>query len=158
MAVRAPVIKRFFGLLFKRAKIYYMSEKKMALAADLIRALVQDGCKKAIVFFERIDSAEDVRADVAVEAAATLRSRIQETMTIWCRVYHSGLQGTERNEVLNEFRVIGQSALLACRCLDKGIDIPAVDAAILVASNQSRRQRIQRIGRTCGRVSMASAL
>jgi RNA polymerase primary sigma factor len=143
-----PVIKRFFGLLFKRAKIYYMSERKMALATELIRALVQDGRKKAIVFFERIDSAEDVRADVAVEAAAMLRSRIQETMRIWCRVFHSGLRGTERNEVLNEFRVNGQSALLACRCLDEGIDIPEVDAAILVASTQSRRQRIQRIGRT----------
>jgi len=52
---------------------------------------------------------------------------------------------------LNEFRANGQSALLACRCLDEGIDIPEVDAAILVASTQSRRQRIQRIGRTLRR-------
>src|SRR6266511_2796495 len=63
------VIKRVFGLIFKRTKIYYLSERKMALATDLIRAHVQDGRKKAIVFFERITSAEEVRADVAVEAA-----------------------------------------------------------------------------------------
>ena len=146
-----PVIKRLFGLIFKRTKIYYMSERKMALATDLIRALVHDGRKKAIVFFERIDSADDVQADVAVEAATKLRSRIQEAMTIWCRVFHSGLQRTERDQVLNDFRANGQSALLACRCLDEGIDIPEVDAAILVASTQSRRQRIQRIGRTLRR-------
>lgn len=146
-----PVIKRLFGLIFKRTKIYYMSERKMALATELIRAVVHDGRKKAIVFFERIDSAEDVQADVAVEAATKLRSRIQETMTIWCRVFHSGLQRTERDRVLNEFLANGQSALLACRCLDEGIDIPEVDAAVLVASTQSRRQRIQRIGRTLRR-------
>ncbi len=143
-----PVIARFFGLLFRRAKIYYMSERKMELAAHLISALVQEGRKKAIVFFERIDSAEDVRTDVALEAATQLRSRIQETMTMWCRVFHSGLQKTDRAQVLNEFRSNAQSALLACRCLDEGVDIPEVDAAILVASTQSRRQRIQRIGRT----------
>ena len=146
-----PVIKRLFGLIFRRTKIYYMSERKMVLATDLIRTLVHDGHKKAIVFFERIDSAEDVQADVAVEAATKLRSRIQESMTIWCRIFHSGLQRAEREQVLNEFRTNGQSALLACRCLDEGIDIPEVDAAILVASTQSRRQRIQRIGRTLRR-------
>jgi len=146
-----PVIKRLFGLIFRRTKIYYMSERKMALATDLIRLLVQDGCKKVIVFFERIDSAEDVQEDVALEAASKLRARIQEAMQIWCRVFHSGLQRAEREQVLVEFRTNKQSALLACRCLDEGIDIPEVDAAILVASTQSRRQRIQRIGRTLRR-------
>ncbi len=146
-----PVIKRYFGLLFRRTKIYYMSERKMALATDLIRLLVQDGNKKVIVFFERIDSAEDVQEDVALEAASKLRTRIQEVMQTWCKVFHSGLQRAEREEVLREFRANKQSALLACRCLDEGIDIPEVDAAILVASTQSRRQRIQRIGRTLRR-------
>ena len=146
-----PVIKRLFGLIFKRVRIYYMSERKMVLATDLIRRLVHRGSKKAIVFFERIDSAEDVQADVAVEVANKLRSRIQEIMPIWCRVFHSGLQRKERDKVRAEFRAKGQSALLACRCLDEGIDIPEVDAAILVASTQSRRQRIQRIGRTLRR-------
>lgn len=146
-----PVIKRLFGLIFRRTKIYYMSERKMALATDLIRLLVQDGNKKAIVFFERIDSAEDVQEDVALEAASKLRTRIRDVMQIWCKVFHSGLQRAEREEVLREFRANKQSALLACRCLDEGIDIPEVDAAILVASTQSRRQRIQRIGRTLRR-------
>lgn len=146
-----PVIKRLFGLFFRRTKILYMSEGKMALAVELIRLLVQTGNKKVIVFFERIDSAEDVQADVAVEAAHLLQAKIRESMAIWCRVFHSGLKPKERNQTLNEFRANKQSALLACRCLDEGIDIPDVDAAILVASTQSRRQRIQRIGRTLRR-------
>ena len=41
--------------------------------------------------------------------------------------------------------------MLVCRSFDEGIDFPEVDAAILVASTQSKRQRIQRIGRTLRR-------
>jgi superfamily II DNA or RNA helicase len=52
---------------------------------------------------------------------------------------------------LADFRRAGPSALLACRSLDEGIDIPEVDAAILAASTQSLRQRVQRIGRTLRR-------
>lgn len=143
-----PVIKRLFGLIFKRVRVYYMSERKMALATKLIHLLVQDGCKKVIVFFERTDSADDVRADMALEAAAKLHARVQSMSPIWCRVFHSGLDRAARDRVLNEFRGCGPSAILACRCLDEGIDIPEVDAAVLVASTQSARQRIQRIGRT----------
>ena len=66
---------------------------------------------------------------------------------MWCRVLHSGLDQKERKSVLDEFRVNGVSALLTCRVLDEGLDVPQIDAALLVASTQSRRQRIQRIGR-----------
>ena len=123
----------------------------MVLATDLIRALMLEERKKTIVFFERIDSAEDVQADVTVEAATKLRSRIQENMTIWCRVYHSGLRQAERDQVLREFEASKQSVLLACRCLDEGKHIPDLEAAIIVASTQSLRQRIQRVGRVIHR-------
>ena len=43
------------------------------------------------------------------------------------------------------------AALLACRVLDEGVDVPEIDAALLVASTQSKRQRIQRIGRALRR-------
>ena len=64
-----------------------------------------------------------------------------------CWLYHSGLNSGLRRDTLNQFRRAGASALLACRSLDEGLDIPDVDAAVLVASTQSVRQRIQRIGR-----------
>lgn len=67
---------------------------------------------------------------------------------IWCKVYHSRLRRQERSEVRDEFKRIGASVLLACRSFDEGVDIPTVDAAKLAASTQSKRQRIQRIGRT----------
>jgi RNA polymerase primary sigma factor len=146
-----PTIKRLFDLLFKRAEIVYTAAGKMRLAEQMTRMLVDQGRKKLVVFFERIQSADGVGEDVARRTAARLHKSLQGGDPIWCRVYHSQLRGDERARGLAEFRRVGPSALLACRGLDEGIDIPQVDAAILAASTQSKRQRIQRIGRTLRR-------
>lgn len=58
-----------------------------------------------------------------------------------------GLNLNERQERLNQFKSEQPAILLTCRMLDEGIDVPDIDAAILVASTKSKRQRIQRFGR-----------
>lgn len=146
-----PVIKRVFIYLFKRASIYYKAFNKMRLAQQITRLLVDHGRKKLIVFFERIESAETTVEDISVICARKLQMELREGDAIWCKVYHSGLRRKDRVQILGEFKNIGASALLACRSLDEGVDIPTVDAAMLAASTQSKRQRIQRIGRTLRR-------
>jgi superfamily II DNA or RNA helicase len=128
-----------------------MAARKIDLTERLTRALVERGHKKLVVFFERIESADTVGEDVARQAAFHLRERMIQAEPIWCKVYHSELGSQARAAVLGEFRRVGPSALLACRSLDEGLDIPQVDAAILAASTQAKRQRIQRIGRTLRR-------
>ncbi len=142
-----PSIKYLFGLLFRRTKIVYTAHHKMRLAKDISQLLLNQGRKKMIAFFERIQSAEDVQEDLAVETAEQLKQELATVCRTWCRVLHSGLSQDERHSVLDEFRKNGVSALLTCRVLDEGLDVPQIDVALLVASTQSRRQRIQRIGR-----------
>jgi superfamily II DNA or RNA helicase len=147
----APEIEALFYMLFKRAGIYYMARRKMQLAEQMTRALVENG-KKIIVFFERIASANDVEDVIAKRAANALHaSLIASTKPIWCRVYHSELTAEKRSETLGAFRKQSAAALIVCRSLDEGLDIPEVDGAILAASTSSMRQRIQRIGRTLRR-------
>jgi superfamily II DNA or RNA helicase len=141
-------IRYLFGLLFRRTKIVYTAEHKMRLAREISHLLLTQGRKKMIAFFERIQSAEDFQEDLAVETAEKLRHELVSAVPTWCRVLHSGLPQEERRSVLDEFRRNGVSALLTCRVLDEGLDVPQIDAALLVASTQSQRQRIQRIGRT----------
>jgi len=38
-------------------------------------------------------------------------------------------------------------AIVTCKALDEGFDYPNIDAALIVSSSSSNRQRIQRIGR-----------
>jgi RNA polymerase primary sigma factor len=154
---KEPLITSLFGIMFKRAAISYKAERKMALASQLTQLLLNDGRKKLIGFFERIRSAEDLAEDtdgvdsLDVQTASDLQSSVLEAGANWCKVLHSGLHRNDRNAMLAEFKSTKVAALLACRVLDEGVDVPEIDAALLVASTQSKRQRIQRIGRALRR-------
>jgi superfamily II DNA or RNA helicase len=53
----------------------------------------------------------------------------------------------QRREILRQFRDGDTDALVAIRCLDEGIDVPACRTAYLLASSRNPRQFIQRRGR-----------
>ncbi|MCG3134070.1 MAG: hypothetical protein HMLKMBBP_01356 [Planctomycetes bacterium] len=146
-----PTIKKYFILCFKRASVVYKAAAKLSLAQRLIRLLVGEG-KKTLTFFERIESAEFAAEAIDRAVLAQLQHELRQGGPIWCKQYHSEMKHEERTKVLAEFKMAGPSALLACRALDEGLDIPEIDAAVLMASTQSERQRIQRIGRAlrCG--------
>ncbi|WP_081684099.1 sigma-70 family RNA polymerase sigma factor [Granulicoccus phenolivorans] len=60
---------------------------------------------------------------------------------------HAGLDQDEREERIDFFRDRTVSALTAPRILDEGVDVPEADLGIILASNRSRRQLVQRLGR-----------
>src|SRR4029079_10415276 len=53
----------------------------------------------------------------------------------------------EREALLNSFKVGAIDALVAIRCLDEGIDVPACRTAYILASSRNPKQFIQRRGR-----------
>ncbi|MDC3075703.1 DEAD/DEAH box helicase family protein [Paracoccaceae bacterium] len=53
----------------------------------------------------------------------------------------------QREEILKDFQNKSIDALVAIRCLDEGIDIPACKEAHLLASTRNERQFVQRRGR-----------
>ncbi|MBI3881941.1 MAG: DEAD/DEAH box helicase [Verrucomicrobia bacterium] len=140
-----PALAKLMGLIFKRASILCLAESKMVLSAELVRLFVNHRMK-VMVFFERIASLTDLRSE-----ALSRLERIKEPAHYWCETFHSKLDDEERTEVLKDFEARKGGALLACRSLDEGLDIPTIDAAVLAASSQSSRQRIQRIGRALRR-------
>ena len=155
-------IKALFKTLFERVAIAYMAHFKMKLAEDLLQTLAIQGKRKTIVFFERIASIgdlldlielkheeEEFKASELVDRTLkslgeNLKGKVAGT---WIGEIHSLLNKNERQEKLAEFRNEQPAILLTCRMLDEGIDVPDIDAAILVASTKSKRQRIQRFGR-----------
>jgi superfamily II DNA or RNA helicase len=54
---------------------------------------------------------------------------------------------TERESILRNFRIGLIDALVAIKCLDEGIDVPACSTAYILASSRDPRQFIQRRGR-----------
>lgn len=52
-----------------------------------------------------------------------------------------------RTQLLNHFRIGAIDSLVAIRCLDEGIDVPACKTAYILASSTNPRQQVQRRGR-----------
>lgn len=63
------------------------------------------------------------------------------------RVARYSSDDIDRQSLLSEFARGYLDALVAVKCLDEGVDIPAADLAVIVASDASERQFIQRRGR-----------
>ena len=63
--------------------------------------------------------------------------------------YSSRVDVSKRAKLRKEFEMEHGSVgvLVAVRCLDEGVDLPACDSAVLVASSRSTREFIQRRGR-----------
>ncbi|WP_257476814.1 sigma-70 family RNA polymerase sigma factor [Acidipropionibacterium jensenii] len=66
---------------------------------------------------------------------------------VWAGEVHSGQGAEAREEKMFEFAAGATKALAAPRVLDEGVDVPDADFGVVLASNRSRRQMIQRMGR-----------
>lgn len=62
-------------------------------------------------------------------------------------VLNSDMDMGERREVFAAFEEGDHDLVAAPRLLDEGVDVPAADLAIVLASSRSRRQMVQRMGR-----------
>jgi superfamily II DNA or RNA helicase len=90
--------------------------------------------RRLLIFHESIDVADLI--------ASELRARGHRVVQ-----YHSGIGRDMRRDNLRMFKNGMADVLVCCRALDEGIDVPEADCAILAASTNSHRQRVQRLGR-----------
>ncbi|MGH9181338.1 MAG: DEAD/DEAH box helicase, partial [Acidimicrobiales bacterium] len=115
-----------------RRRLLAETPAKTATLDSLVPAL--RAAKRAIVFTQTIQSSE--RAAKALRQAGLGAAAI-----------HSGLDGAARLSVLAAFHDGHLQVVTAPQVLDEGVDVPAADLAVIVASSRSRRQMIQRMGR-----------
>jgi len=123
--------ERLKNLLIQRARIAKRAEAKVPLAVNVLTTFASDG-DRWLVYCEDIAQLSTIRH-------ALRDAGVQSTE------YHSQMQG-DPEATLKWFRDFG-GILLSIRCLDEGVDIPAVSHALILASSQNPRQFIQRRGR-----------
>ncbi|WP_315773555.1 DEAD/DEAH box helicase [Rhodococcoides kroppenstedtii] len=123
---------RYMSAFSKRRSLLADCAGKLSALAVLAPALAESD--RSIVFSETKASAE--------AGSAVLRER-----GVKSSAYSSGLDRLARTRVLQQFRAGALTNLVAPRVLDEGIDVPAVDVGVIIASSSSRRQMIQRMGR-----------
>jgi superfamily II DNA or RNA helicase len=132
---RKPLTEKAKMLLIRRSRIAKKANAKINLAANIIENNFEEG-QSWLIYCEDSDQLRDV-LDV-------LRTR-----GIAATEYHSTMEG-DREATMSWFREYG-GILVSIRCLDEGVDIPAVSHGLILASSQNPRQFIQRRGRVLRR-------
>ena len=129
--------QQYLDLLLARRELCVRARNRLKCAVELIRK--QKRTERIILFCERIDQAEAVRA------------ALREIMPSQTGMYHSEMLPEKRREVLKDFRDGVIRVLITCKALDEGVDVPDAGMGIVLSSTLTDRQRIQRLGRVLRR-------
>ncbi|MDG4754604.1 DEAD/DEAH box helicase family protein [Micromonospora aurantiaca] len=118
-------------LLIQRARILKQAKGKVPLAADILAEEYRHGDRWLVYCDDK-------------EQLHSLTSELLDR-GLPCMEFYSGMDSS-RSDVLQALRDDG-GIVVAIRCLDEGVDIPAVDKALIVASSTVEREYVQRRGR-----------
>lgn len=123
--------ERLRKLAIARAKIVKRADGKVPLAVRVLTEHYQLG-QRWLVYCDGQGQMRQVRDALIAVGIETLE-------------YHSAMAG-DREATLAELDING-GILVSIRCLDEGIDLPAVTHALILASSRNPREFVQRRGR-----------
>ena len=121
-------------MLIERAKISKKASNKTKKAVDVIKKNYKhDEIQRWLVYCQDLEQLVELQQKLFNE-------------DFICSVYYSDLEEETKKVTLEEFYNKG-GILLSIKCLDEGVDIPAADHALILASSSNKREYIQRRGR-----------
>lgn len=126
-----PSNERLRRLAIARARVLKRAAGKVHVAAQVLTEHWQDG-QRWLVYCDSLTQLAQVRAALTTSGLDTLE-------------YHSQMTG-DRDQTLAWLELNG-GIVLSVRCLDEGVDLPAVSHALVLASSRNPREFIQRRGR-----------
>lgn len=135
---------RLKQLLFKRARLVGTAENKLTRLTELL-ALERE-IRHTLVYCGdgSVENEISGRAKRHVDAAVGL---LRTEIGINAERFTADESQTERQRLLTEFDDGVIHALVAIKCLDEGVDVPATKTAFMLASSSNPRQFVQRRGR-----------
>lgn len=129
--------------LFERARLIGSAENKLKRLTELLHD--QGEIRHTLVYCGdgTVEGSVGDRTERHVDAAlAALRK-----LGIHAKRFTADEKRDEREELLSAFDEGDVEALVAIRCLDEGVDVPATRTAYVLASSSNPRQFVQRRGR-----------
>jgi len=122
--------QRYFSMIQRRKAILSEAILKLPKLLEIVQRHLDE---RILVFSESIKSIEEAKRYLIRHGIA-------------CETYHSKKTEQERDRIFQAWGS-GFKVLLACRALDEGIDVPEAKIGIILATGQTKRQLIQRLGR-----------
>lgn len=130
------------SLYLARARIIKSASSKIPHLRKILEAL-GPGLKHCLIYCadkEQLKAAADILNDLRITAQQITGEESTNSSPRW-----NGLN--EREFIIENFARAKSSVLLAIRCLDEGVDIPAAEVGIILASSGNSKEFIQRRGR-----------
>lgn len=124
--------EKFKLLLLKRRRLVNNSFNRGIVATKII---FNNLSRKKIIFTESINQAIEIK-DLCNDNGLEVL------------MYHSKMSRMDRIMSLKYFIENDYNTLIGCKALDEGFDVPDIDFAIIASQTTTKRQRIQRLGRT----------
>lgn len=130
--------------LFRRARIIGTAENKLIRLIELLQQ--EETIQHTLVYCGdgSVESEISGRTKRHVDAAV---DRLRGKIGISAERFTAKESQSERQDLLNRFGSGELQALVAIRCLDEGVDVPATRTAYMLASSSNPRQFVQRRGR-----------
>ena len=134
-------------LLIKRARLIGAARNKLVELDKLISGM-ETKPKRALFYCgdgRALDDGQDrAEAERQIESVCTLLGRTHD-MRIASFTYEE--DKNQREQILRMMRRDELDGIVAIRCLDEGIDLPALECGFILASSSNPRQFVQRRGR-----------
>jgi DNA phosphorothioation system restriction enzyme len=132
-------------LLIKRARLIGAAADKLT-QLDALLSRLPDKPRRALFYCGDGRVTDQVASDDKrqIEAVAQLLGN-QHNLRVRTFTYQE--KTAEREDILRDLRSGFLDGVVAIRCLDEGIDLPALETGYLLASSSNPRQFVQRRGR-----------
>jgi DNA phosphorothioation system restriction enzyme len=132
------------ALLMQRARLIGAAANKLEALRDIMRSRLDT---THTLFYCGDGSVEDDLSDESQRQLQAVAQILGKEMGYGVATYTAETPLDEREDLRREFELGQLPGLVAIRCLDEGVDIPAIQTAVILASSGNPRQFVQRRGR-----------
>ena len=131
-------------LLMQRARLIGAATNKL----DALRQIMSKRLETTHTLFYCGDgSVEDEVTEESIRQLEAVTALLTNELDYRVKTYIAETSLEEREELRYQFMHGILPGLVAIRCLDEGVDIPAIQTAVILASSSNPRQFVQRRGR-----------
>ncbi len=138
------VIEAKKRLLIRRARVIATARAKLHRLRDLMSKRVSESHILVYCGDGSCEGPEDGSLVRQIDEATAI---IGKDLGMRCARYTAETSPKRRQDLLEQFSEGEVQVLVAIRCLDEGVDIPATRTAFMLASSTNPRQFVQRRGR-----------
>jgi DNA phosphorothioation system restriction enzyme len=131
------------SLLIQRARLVSAAENKL----NALRKLMLSRRETTHTLFYCSDGSQEAEGRANLRQLKEVTRILGVDLGYRVSTYTAETSLVEREILRNQFESGELQGLVAIRCLDEGVDIPAIKTAVILASSSNPRQFIQRRGR-----------